>query len=149
MDTVKELLDIKGHEVLSIQATESVYAAIEMMAKMEVGALTVLDENGLLAGIISERDYARKIILNGKTSRDTNITDIMTTNVISVGEETTADKCLSLMSQKKIRHLPVLKRETLVGIITAADLMKFVVKKQSMAIEELESYIMGETGGSG
>jgi CBS domain-containing protein len=149
MDTVKELLDIKGHEVLSIQATESVYAAIEMMAKMEVGALTVLDENGLLAGIISERDYARKIILKGKTSIDTNITDIMTSNVISVGEETTADKCLSLMSQKKIRHLPVLKRETLVGIITAADLMKFVVKKQSMAIEELESYIMGETGGSG
>ena len=149
MDTAKEMLDIKGHDVLSIQATESVYAAIEMMAKMEVGALTVLDKNGRLAGIISERDYARKIILNGKTSRDTNVTEIMTSDVISVGEETTVDKCLSLMSQKKIRHLPVLKRETLVGIITAADLMKFIVKKQSMAIEELESYIMGETGGSG
>ena len=149
MDTVKEILDIKGHEVLSITANESVYAAIEMMAKMEVGALPVLDENEQLAGIISERDYARKIILRGKTSRDTNVTDIMTSDVISVGEETTVDKCMSLMSQKKIRHLPVLKRDVLVGIVTSADLMKFIVKKQSMAIEELESYIMGETGGSG
>ena len=149
MDTVKEILDIKGHEVLSIKASKSVYEAIEMMAKMEVGALTVLDDNERLAGIISERDYARKVILNGKTSRETNITDIMTTNVISVGEETSAEKCMSLMSQKKIRHLPVLKREKLVGIITVGDLLKFIVKKQSAAIEELESYIMGETGGSG
>jgi CBS domain-containing protein len=149
MDTAKEILDIKGRDVLSIKATESVYVAIEMMAKMEVGALTVLDDSGSLTGIISERDYARKVILNGKTSRETNVTDIMTSNVISVGEETSVEKCMSLMSQKKIRHLPVLKRGALVGIITVGDLLKFIVKKQSMAIEELESYIMGETGGSG
>ena len=149
MDTAKEILEIKGREVLSIKATESVYIAIEMMARMEVGALTVLDDKGDLTGIISERDYARKVILNGKTSRETNVTDIMTSNVISVGEETSVEKCMSLMSQKRIRHLPVLKRGTLVGIITVGDLLKFIVKKQSMAIEELESYIMGETGGSG
>ena len=149
MDTVKEILEIKGRDVLSIKVSESVYAAVEKMAKMEVGALTVLDDTEHLVGIISERDYARKIVLNDKTSKDTNVSDIMTSNVISIAEETTVEKCMSLMSQKKIHHLPVLKRDALVGIITAADLMKFIVKKQSMAIEELESYIMGETGGSG
>ena len=111
---------------------------------MGVGALTVIDNSERLAGIISERDYARKVILKGKASKDTIVTDIMTSNVISVHEETTVEKCMSLMSLKKIRHLPVLKRETLVGIITAGDLFKFVVKQQSIAIEELESYIMGE-----
>ena len=149
MDTVKDLLETKGREVLSIKASASVYEAIEMMARMEVGALTVLDEKEKLSGIVSERDYARKIILNGKTSRDTKVADIMTSNVISVGEETTVGKCMSVMSQKKIRHLPVLKRDDLVGIITVGDLLKFTVKTQSKAIEELESYIMGETGGSG
>lgn len=149
MNTVKELLEIKGREVWSIEASRSVYQAIEMMAEKGVGALPVLDDNARLAGIISERDYARKLILKNRSSRKTTVADIMTTDVVCVGEETSIDKCMSLMIQKKIRHLPVIDGGTPVGIITVGDLLKFIIKTQSMTIEELESYIIDERGGSG
>ncbi len=148
MNTVKEMLEIKGREVWSIEASQSVYQAIEMMEEMGVGALTVLDD-ARLAGIVSERDFARKVILKNKSSKETSVADIMTRDVVTVGEETTIDRCMSLMSQKKIRHLPVMDGETPVGMITVGDLLKVTIKEQSTTIEELESYIMDETGGEG
>ena len=148
MNTVKEMLEIKGREVWSIEASRSVYQAIEMMEEMGVGALTVLDDTRL-AGIVSERDFARKVILKNKSSTETSVADIMTRDVVTVGEKTTIDRCMSLMSQKKIRHLPVMDGETPVGMITVGDLLKVTIKEQSTTIEELESYIMDETGGEG
>ncbi|MCH8256593.1 MAG: CBS domain-containing protein [Proteobacteria bacterium] len=148
MNTVKEMLEIKGREVWSIEASQSVYQAIEMMEEMGVGALTVLDD-ARLAGIVSERDFARKVILKNKSSTETSVADIMTRDVVTVGEETTIDRCMLLMSQKKIRHLPVMDGETPVGMITVGDLLKVTIKEQSTTIEELESYIMDETGGEG
>ena len=149
MNTVKEMLEIKGREIWSIEASRSVYQAIEMMEEKAVGALTVLDDDARLAGIISERDFARKVILKNRSAHETSVADVMTTDVVVVGEETTVDKCMSLMSQKKIRHLPVMDGRTPVGMITVGDLLKVTIKEQSMTIEELESYIMEETGGTG
>ncbi len=149
MNTVKELLGIKGRELWSIESSRSVFQAIEIMAEKHVGALTVVDADARLAGIISERDYVRKLILQDKSAHETSVADIMTTEVVSVGEEATVDKCMSVMIEHKIRHLPVMDGEKPVGIITVGDLMKFTVKTQSMTIEELESYIMDERGGSG
>ncbi len=149
MDTVKEMLDVKGRGIWSIEAFQSVYQAIEKMAEMEVGALTVLDGESRLAGIVSERDYARKVILKNRSSRETHVADVMTTEVVSVREDTSVEQCMSLMDQKKIRHLPVMDGQTLVGMITVGDLLKFIIKKQSIAIEELEGYIMDEQGGEG
>jgi signal-transduction protein with cAMP-binding, CBS, and nucleotidyltransferase domain len=149
MDTVKEMLDVKGRGIWSIEGFQSVYQAIEKMAEMEVGALTVLDGESRLAGIVSERDYARKVILKNKSSRETHVADIMTTEVVFVGEDTSVEQCMSLMGQKKIRHLPVMDGQTLVGMITVGDLLKYTIKKQSIAIEELEGYIMEERGGEG
>ena len=149
MNTVKDMLDSKGRDVWSIGPSRSVYQAIEMMEEKQVGALTVLDDDARLTGIISERDFARKVILKNKSAHETNVADIMTTDVVAVAEDTTIDKCMSLMSQKKIRHLPVMDGSTPVGMITVGDLLKVTIKEQLMTIEELESFIMDETGGSG
>ncbi len=149
MKTVKDMLDIKGRDVWSIGPSRSVYQAIETMAEKEVGALTVLDDDARLAGIISERDFARKVILKDKSAHEISVADIMTTDVVVVSEETTIDKCMTLMTQKKIRHLPVMDGSTPVGMITVGDLLKVTIKEQLMTIEELESFIMDETGGSG
>ena len=149
MNTVKEMLEVKGRVIWSIEASQSVYQAKEMMAEKEVGALPVLDDDGHLAGIISERDYARKLILKNMSSRETKVAEIMTTDVIVVGEAATIDKCMALMIQKKIRHLPVLDGETPVGIITVGDLLKLIIKEQSLTIEELEGFLLEETGGEG
>ncbi|HIG43823.1 MAG: CBS domain-containing protein [bacterium] len=149
MDTVKEMLDIKGRDVWTIEASQSVYQAIELMAEKEVGALVVVDDSAHMTGIISERDYARKVILKNKSSKETTVAGIMTKDVVSVREETTIDKCMSLMSLNRIRHLPVVDGTDTVGLITVGDLLKLTIKEQSLAIEELESYIKDETGGSG
>lgn len=149
MNTVKQILKLKGREVWSIKTSQTVFEAIEMMAEREVGALTVLDDDARLAGIISERDFARKVILKDKSAHETSVADVMTTNVVVVGEETPVDKCMSLMSQKKIRHLPVMDASTPIGMITIGDLLKVTIKEQLMTIEELESYIMDEAGGEG
>lgn len=148
-NTVKEMLEAKGRDIWSIEASRTVYQAIEKMAEMEVGALTVIDAEARLSGIVSERDYARKVILKNKSSRKMLVAEVMTTEVFFVEEETTVEHCMLLMDQKKIRHLPVMDGETLVGMITVGDLLKFTIKKQSMAIEELEGFIMEENGGEG
>ncbi|HAK51899.1 MAG TPA: histidine kinase [Gammaproteobacteria bacterium] len=149
MSTVKEMLDIKGRDVVTIGAADSVYESVEKMAEVQVGALPVLDDDGCLVGIISERDYARKVILKNKSARDTSVSDIMTRDVVVAREDTTVEKCMALMTHKKIRHLPIVEGQDLVGIIAVGDLLKFTIKQQSMTIEELQSFIMEETGGSG
>jgi CBS domain-containing protein len=117
---VKELLDKKGHDVYSISPDATVYDALKLMAEKEIGALVVL-EDGKMVGILSERDYARKIILKGKASKDTTVREIMTTEVIHISSDAKVGKCLSLMGKHNFRHIPVLEEERLVGILSIED----------------------------
>ena len=140
MKTVQQILEIKGTQVWSIAPDSTVFAALKLMGEKEVGALAVL-ENGRLVGIISERDYARKVILKGRTSRDTFVCEIMSTAVICTQPEQTVEQCMQVMTEKRIRHLPVVEEEQLVGIISMGDLVKAVIAEQQFMIEQLESYI--------
>lgn len=149
MNTVAEVLEMKGRDVWSIEASRSAYEAIEMMVDKNVGALVVSSEDSKLAGIVSERDCARKVMLANRPATEIQVVDIMTRDVVVAREDTSTDTCMSLMSGHKIRHLPVMKGGTPVGIITVGDLMKFIIKTQAMTIEELESFVFVETGGEG
>ena len=149
MSTVKEMLDSKGREVFTIGVSQSAFESVEKMVAVQVGALPVLDNTGRLVGIVSERDYVRKIIMKNFSVSDISVSDIMTKDVVVAREDTSVDKCMALMTHKKIRHLPIVEGQDLVGIIAVGDLMKFIIKQQSMTIEELQSFIMEETGGSG
>lgn len=149
MSTVKELLDQKGRNVFSIAADSTVYDAVALMAEKNIGALIVTSDQSRLAGILSERDYARKVILNNKASRDTAVADIMTADVVFAREDTPLDQCMSIMTQKKIRHLPIVDPRGPVGMITLGDIMKTIIAEQSMTIEELESFMYLEEGGEG
>ncbi|MFT4720117.1 MAG: CBS domain-containing protein [Candidatus Azotimanducaceae bacterium] len=145
---VKHLLADKEAAVWSIGPSQSVYQAIEMMALKSVGALTVLNDAGELVGIISERDYARKVILNGKSSKDTQVDAIMTRKLTTIGANARIEECLALMTEKHIRHLPVLDAEQLVGMISVGDLVKSIISEQDHKIEQLERYVRGEEAGS-
>jgi len=140
MKTVREILNDKGTQVWTIAPDQTVFDALTLMGEKEIGALIVV-ENGDLIGIISERDYARKVILKGKTSRETRVQEIMSTPVISTALEQSVQTCLSLMTEKRIRHLPVLADDQLVGIISIGDLVKAIIAEQQFLIEQLESYI--------
>ena len=142
MTTVRDLLSDKGRSIFSVAPGDSVYAAIEMMAKRGVGALLVLDGKRL-AGIISERDYARKVILQGKRSQDTAVRDIMTANVIYVSNERTIEECMALMTDKRIRHLPVLETNEVIGVISIGDVVRAVISDKEHTIQHLEKYITG------
>lgn len=147
MSRIQDLLAIKGSEVWSLGPAHSVYQAIEMMALKGVGALTVLSDEGKLIGIISERDYARKVILQGKSSKSTRVSEIMTRSVIYIEPSSRVDEAMALMTAKRVRHLPVLVDEELVGMISVGDLVKSKIEEQSFVIEQLERYIKGETAG--
>lgn len=139
---IKEILAVKGQNVWAISSQSTVFEAIEMMADKGVGALAVtLDEK--LVGIVSERDYARKVILKGQSSRETSVKEIMTTDVICVSGEEKIDECMALMTEKHVRHLPVMDGEKLVGMISVGDLVKSIIEEQSFTIEQLEGYIRG------
>jgi CBS domain-containing protein len=140
--TVKQILDTKGYAVWTIHPQESVFAAIQRMAEKEVGALVVL-EGDALVGIVSERDYARKVILKGRLSHETAVQDIMTTQVICAGMDQSIEECMTIMTEKRIRHLPVLDGEQLVGMISIGDLVKTIIAEQQFMIEQLEHYISG------
>jgi IMP dehydrogenase len=142
MTTVKQILDTKGYTVWSIQPQESVFAAIEQMAEKEVGALVVLEDDALV-GIISERDYARKVILKGRSSHETTVQDIMTPHVIYVRLDQSIEECMALVTERRIRHLPVLDNRRVVGIISIGDLVKTIIAEQQFMIEQLEHYISG------
>jgi CBS domain-containing protein len=142
MTRVEDLLQAKGRTVWSISADASVYEAIQMMADRGVGALPVVAAEKP-AGIVSERDYARKVILQGKSSKDTPVRDIMTGTVYFVHPEQSIEQCMVLMTDKRIRHLPVLDGEHLAGIVSIGDLVKAVIAEQQIRIEQLESYITG------
>ena len=143
MITVKDILDEKGHTAWTIGPDAKVLEALEFMAKKGLGALVVL-ENDEIAGIMSERDYARKILLMGRQSQDTPVKDIMTREVYGVHDDTTAEECMALMTDKHIRHLPVCKEGKLAGIISIGDVVKAVITDQKVKIENLEIYIMGK-----
>lgn len=140
MKTVRQLLAVKGSSVLSIAPTQQVYDALVMMAEHKVGALVVLNGERLV-GIFSERDYARSVVLKGKTSKNTLVSEVMSTTVITVTQEQTIDECMSLMSGKRIRHLPVLDNNQVVGLLSIGDLVKETIEYQAFLIKQLESYI--------
>ncbi len=138
--TIKRILNQKGHDVWSIAPDATVYSAIERMAQKGVGALVVLDESRLV-GIISERDYARKVILQGKSSRETRVADVMTRQVITAPESVGIDEAMSLMTDRRIRHLPIVEDDVVTGVVSMGDLVKFKLKDQESLIEHLENYI--------
>lgn len=142
MVTVRQLLDGKGADIWSVSPDDSVFEAVQVMSDRDVGALMVLD-GGRVAGIISERDYARKIALEGRASRDTKVADIMTTRVVYALPTQTVDECLALMTDKRIRHLPVMNGDDLVGVLSIGDLVKSKIEEQQHVIEQLEQYIAG------
>lgn len=140
MKTVKEILQAKSHKLLSIAPEASVLDALKLMAEKEIGALVVL-QGDKLAGIFSERDYARKVILHGKASKDTPVSEIMTHKVVCVGPDQSVEDCMALMTDKRIRHLPVLEDKRVLGVISIGDVVKEVISEQRFVIEQLEQYI--------
>ena len=140
MKTVTQLLQAKGGEIHSIGPDARVFDALKLMAEKNIGAL-VVTEGGRLAGIISERDYARKVILLSRSSHDIAVREIMTAKVITVQPGQTVEQCMALMTEKRIRHLPVMDGERLVGVLSIGDLVKEVIAEQEQTIKQLESYI--------
>lgn len=140
MKTLKQLLDAKGRDVHTVAPGARVIDALKLMAERSVGALIVM-EGGRIAGVISERDYARKVILHGKSSHELEVRDIMTSKVITVHPGQSVEECMALMTEKRIRHLPVTEGERLIGVLSIGDLVKEVIAEQRQTIEQLESYI--------
>jgi len=143
---ISAILSQKGTEIFSVAPNATVFEAVGMMDEKNVGALPVMDGEKLV-GMISERDYTRKVMLRGKRSRDTKVSEIMSTNLTVTNPQEGVEKCLHLMTDKRIRHLPVLEGEKVVGIISIGDLVKWVISCQSAAIAHLENYISGGYSG--
>lgn len=142
MTHAKQLLENKNNDLFTIDPGSSVYDAIKSMADNHIGALPVMS-NGNLVGIITERDYARDVILKGKSSKNALVKDIMTQNVLCVKEEQTIEECMALMTEKRVRHLPVVNNVKIVGIISIGDIVKAIISEQQYTIEQLEHYISG------
>ena len=142
MNTIRQLLQTKGHDIWSARPDTSVYDALQLMAEHNIGALLVLDGDDLV-GIFSERDYARKVVLKGKTSRGTTVGEIMSLRVSCVRSDQTIEESMALMTDKRIRHLPVLEDDKLVGLISIGDVVKAVISEQEFIIGQLENYITG------
>ncbi|MCI0877210.1 MAG: CBS domain-containing protein [Chloroflexi bacterium] len=142
MISIRQLLERKGSEVWSTSPDSSVYEALQLLAENDVGALLVL-QDGELVGVISERDYARKVVLRGITSMKTPVKEIMTEDVITVGPGSTVEEAMALMTDKHIRHLPVLEGESIVGVVSIGDLVKAIIADQEFTIGQLENYISG------
>jgi CBS domain-containing protein len=142
MGTVHRILRAKGNKILSISPDICVYNALEIMVENNVSSLVVVEDEKLV-GIFTERDYARKVILKGKSSKETAIGEIMSVNVITVTPDSTIDECMQLMTGKFIRHLPVLEHGKMVGIVSIGDVVKYIIEEQKFIIENMEHYIVG------
>ena len=142
-NTIRDILRYKGQEVWAISPDSSVYDAVEIMADKHVGALLVLSENTLV-GVISERDYARKIILSGKSSRSTRVSEIMSSPVISADPSHVIDECMKTMTEKRIRHLPVVEDGIVIGVVSIGDLVRWIISTQDHTIQQLQNYIAGK-----
>lgn len=139
---VRNLLQSKKSEILSVSPDQSVYEALQLMAEKNIGAVLVTS-NKKLVGILSERDYARKIILKGKTSKETKVEEIMTSQVLYVSTDKSVEDCMAIMSEKHIRHLPIIDNGELLGIISIGDVVKAIISEKEFAIKQLENYISG------
>lgn len=142
MDKVRDILKVKGSDFFYVQPSNTVFEALEKMAEKEIGAVMVLD-NGNLIGMFTERDYARKIVLHGFTSKEAKVGDFMTKAVITVSPETSINDCMGLMTNKRIRHLPVMERNRIIGLISIGDVVNSVIRQQDDTIKDLENYIYG------
>jgi CBS domain-containing protein len=142
MAMLSQLLGAKGHEVYSVAPGASVLEAVRQMAERHIGALLVIEE-GRLVGILSERDYARKVVLNGRNSTSTAVREIMSAPVVTVAPEKTVDDAMRLMTARRIRHLPVVRGEAVLGVVSIGDLVKAVIEDQRHTIDDLRSYIQG------
>lgn len=142
MKIVGDILDSKGHEVWSVKPDDTVFDSLKLMAAKEVGALLVLDEDRLV-GIVTERDYARKVILEGKSSKSSSVAEVMTPRVLCVTPERTVDECMALMTDKRARHLPVVDHKRVVGVVSIGDLVKALISEQQVLIDQLQNYISG------
>jgi len=143
MKTVTQLLRTKGQQVLSVSPDMPVFEALGVMADKNVGALLVV-EGERLVGVFSERDYARKVILKGKSSKDTPVQEIMSSHVLYVRPEQTIEDCMALMTDKRVRHLPVMEEGRVVGVISIGDVVKAIIAEQEFIIEQLQNYITGQ-----
>ena len=142
MKLVKHLLDSKGHDIISVAPDLSVFDAIKLMADRSVGSLIVIDGEEL-SGIVTERDYARKVIIKGRSSESTRVSEIMSTDVLTTSSSETVNQCMELMTERRIRHLPVVEDNRVIGMISIGDLVQAIIADQQEAIEQLESYISG------
>ena len=144
--TIDEILHQKRGDLFTIPPDATVFDAIELMAEKNIGALLVMSGNRLV-GVVSERDYTRKVALKGKSSRDTRVQEIVTTPVIAVSPSHTVEQCMRLMTENRVRHLPVLERDEVIGIVSIGDLVNWIISAQSVTITQLESYISGQYPG--
>lgn len=143
MGKVRNILDAKGRSVFSVEPSTIVYKAIEVMAEKNIGGL-LITEKGKLVGIFTERDYARKLILKGKSSNTTTIGELMTKEPFTVTLDSSIEECMELMSNRRIRHLPVVENGELIGVISIGDVVRFIIEEQKSIIEHLEHYIAGQ-----
>jgi len=142
-DTVRDVLKRKGQDVWSITPDTTVYRAIEIMADKHIGALLVIVEDKLV-GIVSERDYARKVVLRGRSSKETRVAEIMTSPVISVQPQHAVDECMRIITDNRIRHLPVIEDGKVIGIVSIGDLVNWIISAQHQTIQQLQDYITGK-----
>ena len=142
MTTVGQILEEKGNAVWSVRPDDTVFDSIRMMADKGIGSLLVMDDDRLV-GIVTERDYARKVILEGKSSKNLAVRDVMTTRVLCVTPDRTVDECMALMTDKRARHLPVLDQKKVVGLVSIGDLVKATIAEQKILIDQLQHYIAG------
>lgn len=142
MHTVKELLREKGSQVWTIAPQATVYEALELMAAKNIGSLVVV-ERGDVVGVFTERDYARKVILKGRSSKTTTVAELMTADVLYVSPDDTIENCMALMTEKRLRHLPVMDDGKLAGVVSIGDIVKVIISEREFTIRELERYITG------
>jgi len=142
MTTIRQILDKKGDEIASVGPDDTVYRALQKLAEHDIGALLVLEGERLL-GIFSERDYARKVILEGRSSLDTPVRDVMVTGLVTAEPDDHVDHCMGVMTEKRIRHLPVLEGGQLIGLVSIGDLVKSVIDEQKSTIDQLVGYVSG------